>query len=334
MTDVIVVGGGIAGVACARALAGAGREVVVLDRGRRPGGRMGLRETDGHAVDIGASYFTASGPGFRAVVDDWADRGLASPWTDTFHVSDGTGLTGTTSGPVRWRAGAGLRGLVEDLGRDLDLRFPVEVTAVRPDPAGGWVVHAEDQDPVRAPVVVLAMPDPQAERLLPDGAGSSWAPGEPWPWEPVVSVSARWDSRWWPEIDGVFVNAAEGDVPPPVVDWIADDGRRRGDGAPVLVSHSTAGAARRWLEDPEAALAPVLEATARSLGVSGDVPEPTWSHVQRWGMARPVRTRPAPPFALTPDGLGVCGDAWGERPRVEGAWSSGTRLASAVAADR
>jgi len=40
---VVVVGAGIAGLACARALTAAGYPVRVLDRGRRPGGRMSSR---------------------------------------------------------------------------------------------------------------------------------------------------------------------------------------------------------------------------------------------------------------------------------------------------
>ncbi|MGF1662218.1 MAG: hypothetical protein ACFCVG_07060, partial [Kineosporiaceae bacterium] len=67
-------------------------------------------------------------------------------------------------------------------------------------------------------------------------------------------------------------------------------------------------------------------------GVAGPVPAPRWCHVQRWGYARPDRPRPAPPFALSAEGLGVCGDAWGDRSRVEGAWSSGTGLGAALAA--
>src|ERR687885_2141703 len=87
---VVVVGAGIAGTACARALRGAGIRVRVLDRGRRVGGRMALRrERTGdveHVVDIGASYFTVSDPAFGAVVADWRSRGLAREWTDTFRV--------------------------------------------------------------------------------------------------------------------------------------------------------------------------------------------------------------------------------------------------------
>src|SRR5919199_3224902 len=93
---VVVVGGGISGVACARALRAAGVPVRVLDRGRRVGGRMALRRERlagvEHIVDIGASYFTVSDPAFAAVVDDWRTRGLAREWTDTFTVlhADGT----------------------------------------------------------------------------------------------------------------------------------------------------------------------------------------------------------------------------------------------------
>ena len=42
-TPVTVVGAGIAGLACARALTAGGSAVRVLDRGRRPGGRMSSR---------------------------------------------------------------------------------------------------------------------------------------------------------------------------------------------------------------------------------------------------------------------------------------------------
>ena len=54
MDPVIVVGAGISGVAAARELRDAGLPVVVLDRGRRIGGRMASRTIDGRPVDIGA----------------------------------------------------------------------------------------------------------------------------------------------------------------------------------------------------------------------------------------------------------------------------------------
>ena len=112
-----------------------------------------------------------------------------------------------------------------------------------------------------------------------------------------------------------------------VVDWVADDGRRRGDDAPVLVAHTTAVFAASRLDNPASAVPHVLQELGRVLGRPLLAPE--WARAHRWSLASPARDRPAPDFALTAAGtIGVCGDAWGERSRVEAAWLSGTRLAA------
>ncbi|CCG03061.1 phytoene desaturase family protein [Blastococcus saxobsidens] len=56
---VVVVGAGLAGLAAALRLRGAGREVTVVERGDRPGGRAGRVERAGYALDTGPSVFTA-----------------------------------------------------------------------------------------------------------------------------------------------------------------------------------------------------------------------------------------------------------------------------------
>src|SRR5687768_373126 len=99
---VAVVGAGIAGASCARALHDAGVDVTLLDRGRVPGGRLASRRFDGRPVDLGASYLTRRDPGFTAVVEDWCARGLARPWTDAFHVATPSGRGERKSGPLRY----------------------------------------------------------------------------------------------------------------------------------------------------------------------------------------------------------------------------------------
>ena len=128
-----MVGAGISGVAAARELRDAGLPVVVLDRGRRIGGRMASRTIDGRPVDIGASYFTASDPTFIALAEDWQQRGLAHPWTDTFQVRTGDDAS-SSSGPMRWGTPHGLRSLVEDLAADLDIR--AQMVTELPAPEG------------------------------------------------------------------------------------------------------------------------------------------------------------------------------------------------------
>jgi renalase len=126
MSGALVVGAGISGIACATAMAEAGVIPLVVDRGRTVGGRMAsrsLRETgtafDGRVVDIGASYFTVSTPEFRAVVDDWVARGLARPWTDSFHVASSDGVEAVRTGPIRYAAQGGLRSLIVDTASKL-----------------------------------------------------------------------------------------------------------------------------------------------------------------------------------------------------------------------
>ena len=315
MSDVVVVGGGISGIACARVCADAGISVRVLDRGHRAGGRMATRTLrdlpDGeHAADTGAPYFTASDDGFRAVVDGWVARGLAREWTDTFHTAGPLGLREAKTGPMRYASTSGLRTLVEDLADGIELRAGAEI-----GPLG--VHRLVDGETPR--IVVLAMPGPQAARVLTDHHAATAAVADQ-PYDAALSLVARFEERTWPEFDGAFVSSV------PEVSWIADDGRSRGDGAPVLVAHSTPEFAAEHLDDPEAALPDLLRALRTVLGVHGD---PLWTHVQRWTFAKPTGSREAT-FHLGADGIGLCGDGWSQKSKVEAAWRSGTDLGEAI----
>ena len=310
---VAVGGAGVAGVACARALQDAGRTVQVLERDRVPGGRAASRTLHGRRVDLGASYFTARDPGFQAVVDDWVGRGLAHPWTERFSVAGADGWRTTSSTLLRYGTANGLRTLVEDLAASLDVRTGVDVAHVGPGPC---------VDGLRWDAVVVALPDEQALDLLDDALPEEQAAVVRPSWQPALSLAAGFEHRSW-DLDGVFVQPDH-----PVgrtLGWVADDGRRRGDGAPVLVAHSTADAAVPHLDDPQAAV-PVLVDALRSLL---DLPVPQWTHLQRWSLARPGEPREAP-FHLGPSGVGLCGDGWGS-PRFETAWTSGTALGEELA---
>lgn len=303
---VTVVGGGISGLACARAVRDAGKSVRVLDRGRGPGGRLSSRTIEGRAVDLGASYVVADDGEFGRVVADWERRGLARRWTDTFSAIDADGSVSRKTGPLRWAAPRGFRSLALDLAVGLDVVSERAVAHVAP-----FRVDRED-----AGEVVLAMPGPQAARLVGE------TPGGAQDWEPVIAVVLRWDDRRWDaDLHGAFVNDD------PDIAFIADDGDRRGDGAPVLVVHSTGERARRHLDDPDAAIAPVIAAACRVLGVAE---EPSSAHAHRWTFARPTRTT-GQSFLRTP-GLSMCGDAWGESAAVRTAWTSGDALGRALAA--
>ncbi|MCF6744150.1 NAD/FAD-dependent oxidoreductase [Blastococcus sp. KM273128] len=310
-SPVTVIGAGIAGLACAGVLRDAGRAVEVLDRGRAPGGRLASRTVRGRPVDLGASYLTAGeGSPFAAVVAGWVDRGLARPWTDTFAVAGPDGLRDRKSGPLRYGTPGGSRSLAADLAAGLPVRPGTTVREVTTGPAvDGRAVAA----------AVLAMPGPQAARLLdPSSPAGRLAAAESW--QPALAVVLGWDARRWPaDLHGAFVHDD------PAVEWIADDGDRRGDGAPVLVAHTTAALAAAHLEDPAAAVPAVVAAVRSALGIDA---EPAWTEVHRWTFARPAAPREEP-FGLA-GGIGLCGDGWHAPAKVESAWSSGTALGRAL----
>jgi predicted NAD/FAD-dependent oxidoreductase len=327
-TDVLVVGAGISGIACARALTDAGVPVRVLERAGHVGGRLSspdLPRDPEHAgpfgprpVDLGAAYFTVSGsdePGaaeFAAVAEDWNRRGIAIPWTDTLAAREADGTWESKPGPQRWSAPSGLRSLVADLAAGLRIETRRTVEQVTPGPA-------VDGEPACA--VVLAMPEPQAARLVapPLRAAAVLADRE---WEPVIAVALGYETTGWSgDLTAAFVNGH------PDLTLIADDGKRRGDLAPVLVAHTTGQLARRHLDDPDAVVPTVVAAVTDLLGLDA---QPTWTHAHRWTYASPAQPHDTP-YHLDDDLLAVVGDAWGS-PKVETAWRSGTLLGRALAA--
>lgn len=286
----MVVGAGIAGLACARVLIDRGVDVRILERGAVPGGRLAGPSVDGRPVDLGAAYFTVSDPAFRSVVDGWQERGLARPWTGHFEVYGESPHAPEVSGPVRWSAPGGLGSLAADLAAGLPVEYGVAVGEL----AGLGPAQ-----------VVLAMPAPQAAAVHPPAG----AVAEEQQWRPCLAVALRYPSRSWPDFAGAFVNDH------PVLVTVCDDGDRRGDRAPVLVAHSTPAYAREEaVADVEVAVREVLH-----------LPDPgTPVAVRYWPEARPARPSGAP-FALV-DGVFLAGDGFG-RPRVEAAFASGRAVA-------
>ena len=101
----IVVGAGIAGVACAGELARAGVPVEIRERDQVAGGRMASRRFDGRPVDLGAAYLAADDPDFVEVVRRWQAAGLVREWTDTFSRTAGRPVPDRSAGPPRAACG-------------------------------------------------------------------------------------------------------------------------------------------------------------------------------------------------------------------------------------
>ena len=81
-----IIGAGISGLSCAKALEQAGYDVEVFDKGRNLSGRMATRRNDLSEFDHGAQYFTAKDPAFIQEVDRWIGADVAQIWSPKIAV--------------------------------------------------------------------------------------------------------------------------------------------------------------------------------------------------------------------------------------------------------
>ncbi|MFG3231296.1 NAD(P)/FAD-dependent oxidoreductase [Streptomyces antibioticus] len=147
--DVVVVGAGLAGLACAHDLIAAGLEVRVLEAGDRVGGRMRTDRIDGCVVDRGFQVFNTAYPQVRRRL---RLRNLRlRPFTPGFLVHTGHRRL-RFADPTR-APGAALRGVAEGLAgpRDLaalaalttwDALAPAALTVRRRDTGTRRALHA------------------------------------------------------------------------------------------------------------------------------------------------------------------------------------------------
>ncbi|KAB1942565.1 FAD-dependent oxidoreductase [Micromonospora sp. ALFpr18c] len=311
-SSVVVVGAGVAGVACAVELTRAGVPVQVRERGHVCGGRMASKRFAGRPADIGAAYFTVSDPDFAVVVERWRAAGLVREWTDTFQSYDREGRH-EVPGPMRFAAPRGLRSLVEHLAAPLPLTVDRLVLTVEPGPI-------VDGEPCAA--VVLAMPGPQAALLLDPALAAATGVVQAQSWAPSLAGVLRFPNRRWPDFGGAFVNDH------PVLNLVCDDGDRRGDAAPVLVAHTVPEFAGAHLAQPTGAGPAIAQAVQDLLGLPEQAAD---VHVHRWTYAKPTGGAGGDTYHLDADGIGLAGDAFG-KPRVQSAWRSGRDLGRALAA--
>jgi len=329
-----VIGGGVAGLSCARRLQRAGRSVVVFDKGRRPGGRVSTRRAGGLQFDHGAQFFTARDDRFMDFVREALASGLVARWRGPFATLE-SGARGEDprAGAERYVGAPGMSGLAHGLSEGLDVRSGAQVQGVSRRRGGFWL-DLDDGDG-RTPTsegpydaVAIATPPQQAVSLLKAHGGDvlEVAEGLAGALLPSLCAMVAFEESVAGAAGGMFIVADE------ALSWAAHDGGKPGrGGAPTYVLHGTAEWSRANFEVPPQEFAESLVAAfARALGAGvEDLPSVIFLSGHRWGYALAAGDAPPAPFVLESSGLGLCGDALGGG-RVEGAYLSGLELGDAL----
>jgi len=331
---VAVIGAGIAGATCARALSLAGLDVHVVDKARGAGGRLATRRLEWQdltgrrritALDHGAPAFTATNDFRRFLAAASAPGGLAE-WTPTLAVGS---RPLDDAGPL-YVPCPDMPSVCRGLLRDVAATWSFAVDRLLRGPRGWQLEAVGSMLPGHFDAVVLALPPAQAAPLLaryrPDWAQhASIVPMQPC-WT-LMGVSRR------PAADRRWDVARPGQGP---LDWIMRNDARPGRESVAdeahWVLHARADWSRQHLEEPSSWVQAQMEAAMQDwLG------EPIeWRHavVHRWRYARPLPSTAAPARQCWWDGargLGVCGDFLGGAG-VEGAWLSAQALIESVLA--
>lgn len=309
-TDILIIGGGMAGLSAATALASSGRRIIVLDKGRGPGGRMAARRVEiaGEQVsfDHGAQYFTARDPAFREAVACWEAAGVAVRWA--------------AAGDDAWVGTPGMNACVKAMVEGLDVRWGVRAEQLVHD-GTQWRVEAGEQS-FAAATVLVAVPAEQAAVLLADAApdlaalavGVTSAPC----WAVMASFAERLD-----HVSDTF----RSDTGP--ISWAARNSAKPGRaGTETWVIHASPARSRELIDLAKDEVAQILLADfLNATGTAPAVPQHLDAH--RWLYAQPEARKGEGARFDAALGLGIAGD-WLHSPRVEGAWLSGRALAAFV----
>jgi len=317
MERIAVIGAGIAGLAAARALHDAGREVIVFDKARGVGGRMSTRRASGRRIDHGAQYFTARDPAFQREVDIWEQRGVIERWPQTLVRITEQEAYPLVDGQARYRGAPGMNEVCRHLADHLSVRVNSRIKTMACG-AEGWELRDADGDWL-GPFsdVILSVPAAQARALLrpvPELAARL----ETVAYDPCWATLLAFDESLDVEFEAAFVQGSD-------VAWAA---RRDDDGRESWILHATA----EWtFAHQEMAREEVLQHMKRCLStiLGQALPQPVYERTHFWRYAKVSDALGEPYLWDSMRNVGVCGDGC-LGGRVESAWLSGRALAAAL----
>ena len=318
---IAVIGAGLSGLACARALADEGHAVHVFDKARGPGGRMSTRRAETLRFDHGAQYFTVRDASFASQVEAWCADGVAAPWLGRIVTIESGEVTRRTAATprVRYVGVPGMSAICRHLADGLEVTFATRIEGLR-HIRDAWRLTTDDGvDLGRFDGAVVSAPAPQAAALLRQDAPAMAERAAAIPVSPCWAVMVAFPSPLDVGFDAAFVHGAP-------VSWVARGGSKPGrPDAEAWVLHGTPAWSARHLDaDRDVVARHLLEAFGRVVGVS--LPAPTHLSAHPWRYALPTDPGPEPCLVDGDLRLVACGD-WCGGPRVEGAWLSGRAAA-------
>ncbi|SHF65806.1 hypothetical protein SAMN02745148_03221 [Modicisalibacter ilicicola DSM 19980] len=326
--DCAIIGGGIAGLACGRALTAGGHAVELFEKSRGPGGRLASRRTPEAVFDIGAQYLTARNPEFQAEVRHWHQAGIVDRWPESLWVCDAEGWQRKPDDPPRWVGTPRMSAVTRHLSRGLKLHSQRRIERLSGTAQNWWLQDSQDVRHGPFTRVVIALPLPQAERLLAPQGGLLARACQRVGMRPCWTAYALFDRPLThlaspsPDWQAAFINQG----PLRFVTRNHSKPGRGGQGESLSLLASPEWSQANLEQDPQWVATRLLEAFAEHYPAR--LPGTRLVSAHRWRYAQPEARKEGDEtreFLIDSRGLALCGDGLSEG-RVEAAWLSGHRL--------
>lgn len=307
-----MIGAGISGLLAATKLKEAGRDVVILDKGRGVGGRMATRRRDGAHFDHGAQFFTTRDPRFGYWVEQWKATGLVAAWYDY-------GDSG-----LHYRAVPSMTAIAKHLTAG-GLAVHLETLAAKVERHSEfWRVHDNTGRSWQAKALLLTAPVPQSLALLDAGAvtlqASVRAKLEGILYHRSIAALAVLDQP-----SALVAHGGAAKLSGEPLQWMGDNQRKGVSAIPAVTIHSTPAFAETHWDSSDLGVPLLLEAAAPHLGA-----KVVSSHGHRWGFSQPRAAYDREAFWNPELKLAIAGDGLAGG-RVEGAAISGIVAAEEIA---
>ena len=307
---VAVIGGGLAGLICARTLQDHDTAVTVFDKGRGVGGRTATRRLgDTAQADHGAPWFDAPDARLAPYLQSWQDMGLVEAWPARLGDT-GPAFVGVSK----------MRALAEHLATDLDIRHGVRVEALERG-SGGWYLRSPEGRAGPFDRVVVAVPAPQAATLFEPVTALASAAARA-SYAPTITAMVQFAA---PVPSDTDVHRDVGPIQLAIRDS-AKPGRADSEGDTWVLHANAAWSGAQLEADANDSAAQLFAAFREHLG---GAPEPVQISGHRWRYAQ-VATGLGTDCLFDPDkGIGGCGD-WCPGGGIDGALLSGMAMAGRI----
>jgi predicted NAD/FAD-dependent oxidoreductase len=331
MTEIAVIGAGMAGLVCAQQLTQAGYSVKVIDKSRGVGGRVATRRLFDTRADHGACYLKPKGEVLQRLVNLLVSKGDLEVWTDILHVQDSSSIVANSLSSLPYIAPEGMNVIAKFLAQGLEIDRGQRVNAITLTSENQWSLASETNVYFTASSLVVAIPAPQAVVLL-ESLSENFLDNKfleklrGVEYYPALTVMAGYaDSLQQPEWKAItFKNNS-------VLRWIGlDSSKRKNRTQPHFVIHSSADFAEKYFESELQQVGQqILENAALEVNLQW-LKNPQWMQVHRWRYAFPKT--PLEQFSLaakTSSPLVCCGD-WCSGNLIQGAMLSGIAAAEYI----